>query len=672
MEKENIQVNDSGREGMQGAPGLQEEGKFQEEPGLQGEGKFQEEPGLQGEGKFQEEPGLQGEGKFQEEPGLQGQEEQVQQGGKNPQETTAHSGYGTWSVYSNGQSNASSPRTGYGAQGTGYGTSGTGYGAPKTGTGTPPYPGASPVPIRQKVLNTYQERLKSNFGRYGFCALFIGILTAFCFYHNPNAITYPLFIGAIYGAAYWILPSLGFAVKKDSLFLVATAFVLAGNSAATASSVLHNLNTIAQILLGSIFLIHQGYEDKYWDITKYFTSIILLWFEALASLPIPFSYSIASAKKMKHGRNKNILMLLGGCLAAVPAVIYLGYLLADADAVFKMILEDVVLEIFNPSTLFGIAAMIFFSTVVVCCLMGSVCSKNLSEVKETERHNPLAAISFTAMIALLYLFFCGIQIIYLFAGKGKLPADMTYSEYARQGFFQLLAVAVLNLIFVLNCFKYFHKHSVLTFFLTVISLCTYVMIASAAYRMLLYVGAYYLTFLRLFVLWFLGVLAILMLGVLASIFLPHFRLFRWCLVVITLAYCGFAWSMPDYQIARYNIAQEGGWITLDNVNYFIDYLSVDAAPALAEAPLSPEVTYEKLYCYDSRPEYCKTVEKALLICDLEGIPWSFRIPCTNRLTSMEEQIQHNLEAARNWEPGIRSYNFSTARAKKMLEMVDGK
>ena len=70
MEKENIQVNDSGREGMQGAPGLQEEGKFQEEPGLQGEGKFQEEPGLQGEGKFQEEPGL------------QGQEEQVQQGGK--------------------------------------------------------------------------------------------------------------------------------------------------------------------------------------------------------------------------------------------------------------------------------------------------------------------------------------------------------------------------------------------------------------------------------------------------------------------------------------------------------------------------------------------------------------------------------------------------------------
>lgn len=621
MEKENVQVNDSEREGAQGAPGIQGEGKFQEEPGLQGQG------------------------------------EQVQQAGENPQETTAHSGYGTWPMYSNGQPNASS---------------GTGYGAQGTGTGTPPYPGASPVPIRRKVLNTYQERLKSNFERYGFCALFIGILTAFCFYHNPNAITYPLFIGTIYGAAYWILPSLGFAVKKDSLFLVAAAFVLAGNSAATASPVLHYLNTIAQILLGSIFLIHQGYEDKHWDITKYFTSIILLWFEALASLPIPFSYSIASAKKMKHGRNKNILMLLGGCLAAVPAVIYLGYLLADADAVFKMILEDVVLEIFNLSTIFGVAAMIFFSTVVVCCLMGSVCSKNLSEVKETERHNPLAAISFTAMIALLYLFFCGIQIIYLFAGKGKLPADMTYSEYARQGFFQLLAVAVLNLIFVLNCFKYFHKHSVLTFFLTVISLCTYVMIASAAYRMLLYVGAYYLTFLRLFVLWFLGVLAILMLGVLASIFLPHFRLFRWCLVVISLAYCGFAWSMPDYQIARYNIAQEGGWITLGNVRYFIDYLSADAAPALAEASLSPEVTYDKLYCYDSRPEYCKTVEKALLICDLEGIPWSFRVPCTNRLTSMEEQIQYNLEAARKWEPGIRSYNFSTARAKKMVEMVDGK
>lgn len=553
------------------------------------------------------------------------------------------SGYGTWPVYQNGQSDSSMPR-----------------------------PVPNQIPVRQKVLNAYEAKLKEEFGRYGFYALFMGVLTAFCFYRNPHAVTYPLFIGVLYLTAYRILPSLGLTVKKDSLFLAAAAMVLAVNSAMTASAVLHHLNTIAQVLLGSIFLIHQGYSDKHWDIEKYMTSIVLLWFEALASLPQPFSYTAGLLKKVKQGRNRNILLLLGGCAAGIPAVIYLGYLLADADMVFKMVIEDFVLAFFNPSTIFSIVLIIFCSALTVCCLLGSVCSMSLPKEKETKRHNPFAAISFTAMIAVLYLLFCGIQVVYLFAGKGKLPAEMTYAEYARQGFFQLLAVAVMNLIFVLNCFKYFRKHRVLTFLLMVISLCTYVMIASAAYRMLLYVGAYYLTFLRLFVLWFLGVLAILMLGVLASIFLPHFPLFKWCLTVITLAYCGFAWCLPDVQIARYNIAQEGGWITLGNVDYFIDYLSADAATVLANAPLSPEVTYDQLYYCQETQETQVTVDKVILISDLEGIPWYFREPSSNRLNSFEEQVEADLEAAREWQPGIRSYNFSTAKAKKMVEAVDGK
>lgn len=592
-----------------------------------------------------------------------GQSEQNPENGQNPQVGTvppsAVSGYGTWPVYVNGQSTSS-------VQGSAL------YGGSNPAANAIPNAVPNAIPVRQKTLNAYETKLKSGFEWYGFCALFIGVLTAFCFYRNPDAVTYPLFIAVIYLAAYRVLPSLGFAVKKDSLFLAAGALVLAANSAATASPVLHWLNTIAQLLLGSIFLIHQGYSDHCWDIEKYITSIVLLWFQALASLPLPFSYTVGLWKKVKQGRSRNVLLLLGGFAAGIPAVVYLGYLLSDADAVFKMIMEEVVLDFFNPYTIFCVILMIVCSALTVCCLLGSVCSMSLPEVKEPKRHNPLAAISFTAMIALLYLLFCGIQVIYLFAGKGKLPAEMTYSEYARQGFFQLLAVTVLNLVFVLNCFKYFRKHRVLTFLLTVISLCTYVMIASAVYRMLLYVGAYYLTFLRLFVLWFLGVLAILMLGVLASIFLPHFPLFRWCLAVITVAYCGFAWSMPDYQIARYNLAQEGGWITLDNVDYFIDCLCADAAPILAEAPISPDVTYNKVYYCLEAQESMAVVDKVILISELEGIPWYFSNPSSSRIADFDEQVEADIQAAREWQPGIRSYNFSTARAKKMVELVDRK
>ena len=210
------------------------------------------------------------------------------------------------------------------------------------------------------------------------------------------------------------------------------------------------------------------------------------------------------------------------------------------------------------------------------------------EIPDKRRWDPLAAVTFTAMICLLYLIFCGVQVLYLFGQKGGLPGDMTYAQYARQGFFQLLAVAVLNLCLVLNCLKYFRKSKVLSILLVVISLCTYVMIASAAYRMALYVDAYSLTFLRIFVLWFLGLLSILMLGVLLLIFKEQFPLFRWCLTATILAYAAFAWCRPDYQIARYNIARQDGMIDQENIDSLL-LLSADAAPAIAHAQIAPDL-----------------------------------------------------------------------------------
>ena len=58
--------------------------------------------------------------------------------------------------------------------------------------------------------------------------------------------------------------------------------------------------------------------------------------------------------------------------------------------------------------------------------------------------------------------------------------------------------------------------------LTVISVCTCIMILSAAYRMILYVNEYNLSFLRVLVLWFLAVLMIIFWGVIYSIFSRDF------------------------------------------------------------------------------------------------------------------------------------------------------
>ena len=159
---------------------------------------------------------------------------------------------------------------------------------------------------------------------------------------------------------------------------------------------------------------------------------------------------------------------------------------------------------------------------------------------------------------------------------------MTYSSYARQGFFQLLFVAVMNLVMVLMNLKFFKRSRFLNGVLTVICGCTYVMIASAAYRMALYVGEYHLTYLRVLVLWFLLLLACMMAGVVIMIFRNQFPLFGWCLVMVSVFFVGFSYMRPDRVIADYNAAHVGEWSDSD-FTYMTQALSADAVPTVLEA-----------------------------------------------------------------------------------------
>lgn len=185
-------------------------------------------------------------------------------------------------------------------------------------------------------------------------------------------------------------------------------------------------------------------------------------------------------------------------------------------------------------------------------------------------------ITVAATISVVYVFFCFIQIVYLFGGLMQLPSGYTYARYAREGFFQLLFVCILNVIIVLLGSELFRKNKILNAFLILITLCTYVMIASSAYRMGLYVSEYGLTATRLCVFWALGVIALFMLGVILSICKPAFSLFRYGIIVIGVCYLVLAFARPDYLVARYNT------VCMEDTDYkYLMSLSTDASPALA-------------------------------------------------------------------------------------------
>ena len=103
-------------------------------------------------------------------------------------------------------------------------------------------------------------------------------------------------------------------------------------------------------------------------------------------------------------------------------------------------------------------------------------------------------------------------------------------------YFQVMFVSVLNVILVLICHAIFSKSTVLNIVLTIMSACTYVMIASSALRMTMYIKAYDLTYMRILVFAALAVLAVVLAGVIVRIYADRFPLVRYSMFVIVTVY----------------------------------------------------------------------------------------------------------------------------------------
>jgi hypothetical protein len=215
-----------------------------------------------------------------------------------------------------------------------------------------------------------------------------------------------------------------------------------------------------------------------------------------------------------------------------------------------------------------------------CILCGAVYKVGHEEKKAMDKADPTIAVTFLLILCMVYVLFCGIQLLYLFSdGLFKLPEQYTFAEYARRGFFELLAVTIINIVLMLICNTLFKESRWLRFLITFMTACTYIMIASATYRMLLYIGAYQLTFLRLFVLLSLLIDALILSGIILSQYKKEFPLFNYCVIVISLCYITFSFARPDYFIASY-LTDHKDILTGEDMNYLTLDLSLDATPVV--------------------------------------------------------------------------------------------
>jgi hypothetical protein len=212
----------------------------------------------------------------------------------------------------------------------------------------------------------------------------------------------------------------------------------------------------------------------------------------------------------------------------------------------------------------------------------------------------------TVLVAVnaVFIGFVGLQAAYLFGGLDTMQAiGLSYAEYARRGFFELVAVAVLAVGLALALDRLTRMRTRwLTGAGVALMTLTGAVLLSSAFRMSLYQDAYGWTELRLYVLATIALLAIVLLAMVAGILLDRVR---WIghVAIVTGLIIGVGLNVigPIRFITEQNVARladpalvpEHGTVGLDEL--YLASLGDDAVPGLIRAlPLLEDARAEWL------------------------------------------------------------------------------
>lgn len=319
----------------------------------------------------------------------------------------------------------------------------------------------------------------------------------------------------------------------------------------------------------------------------------------------------AAGKLLKNKKaGKNIGLALLGLVAALPLTFTVLVLLSDSDDGFDSLMGSWFSNMPEFDMLYVIEFA--FAFVVWMYLFGALSSS--SEPVPTKyldmskvRFVP-DALGYSAVtpICLFYIIYIGMQFRYFTAAfTGVLPDGISYSSYARQGFFELCVIAVINLavIVALQCFmkrKENDKRTLpLKIYTTAISVFTLFLIASAISKMVLYINEMGMTPLRIYTSWFMILLAIIFGLILISQF-ADIKFWRTAFVSFTVMMGILCFGNIDGMIADYNVtAYETG--KLSSVDF--DMLESLGTPALKHIErLSDDEVTGKYWCQEKTPE----------------------------------------------------------------------
>ena len=404
-------------------------------------------------------------------------------------------------------------------------------------------------------------------GRVILAAAALGIAGQLLFFDVAIGVNFPIAIALLVTVG-WTLRRPMTHVERRDLWLGPAAVVFASFAALRADTTIVALDALTSLGLAGGALASYGRRPV---LRRSFGGLFALGTAVAGWVLAGAVPAVAAARRRLPpgreglGRARPALPVLRGLLIAVPVVLVFVSLFSAADAVFARVVQDLTrfdLDLGTAPDRALLAAVLAWIAAGALALAASrPSSQPRGEAPEPSggwRLGSTEVLTVLVVVDVLFAGFVALQAAYLFGGLDTLEATgVTYSAYARSGFFELVAVAILSGGLIAAADRLVRRRTPAVVGAAIgLALLTAVVLASAGLRLRLYQEAYGWTELRLYVLATIVLLAIVLVALVATLvtdrvrWIGHVVLASGLVVGLGLSILGPARFITEQNVAR--------------------------------------------------------------------------------------------------------------------------
>jgi hypothetical protein len=450
--------------------------------------------------------------------------------------------------------------------------------------------------------------VKTNPNRFWIIVILLGWSFDFLFWRKPLGVNFAIFVILCLATGILLLRADGLRLARGTgLLLFPVAFLAAMTFIRLEPMTVFLSISMTLFLMGVFTLAYRGGEWLRYSLLDYVFGYLQLAGSVIAR-PLGFAAENrrlpSEQPSVSQKGNNQVWPILRGVVIALPIIAIFASLLSSADPIFAERLESLI-NLFKldnlPEYIFRLVYILIFAYALAGAFLHAA-QKSAEKVEEKTWISPFLGFTETTIVlgsvVVLFVAFVVIQFQYFFGGQANISIEgYTYSEYARKGFGELVAVAFFSLLLLLGLGAITRRemeHQRRIFSILGIGLVglLIVMLIAAFQRLVLYEAAYGFSRLRTYTHVFMIWLGLLLVAVVILEVLRRERAVGLAMVLVSL---GFIISLNilnvDAFIVRQNIQREirsttdktfaQGRADLD-VQYFLD-LSDDAIPPLVSA-----------------------------------------------------------------------------------------